>query len=327
MTEALQQEEQPKQNGDIPLSDDIDTQQNLLNGSSSNKRRSTSVDVDSDPDAQEMLISSLRTQIQDLFAQVSQLNSKLVKSYDRVSDLEDDIHVASANLRSSSLKISHLELERTQHLSALNTGLLVEKSHVTTELNRLMEKATEEAAQRGQAESARLAIEKELDDLSASLFDQANTMVAEARFAKHLSERKVEDAERALKSAEEAVQLMQVQMQSMQAENEEMEQKSRKMEMVVSKGKWVERRNDDIPVSLPLRLLNSHLPYQDYLAFLSHLRFLHLNSPSPPPMTTLLPLPFLARLLNEDSYVFLFKHPLLHFLTRSGNRTENLLFG
>ena len=294
MTEVLQEEE-PKQNGDIvPLSIDPDNQQNLHNGSSSR----SSVD----PDAQELLISSLRSQIQDLFSQVSQLNSKLVKSYDRVSDLEDDLHVASANLRSSSLKISHLELERTQHLSALNTGLLVEKSHVTTELNRLMEKATEEAAQRGQAESARIAIEKELDDLSASLFDQANTMVAEARFAKHLSERKVEDAERALKSAEEAVQLMQVQMQSMQAEREEMEKKSRKMEMVVGKGKWVERRPNDI--SIPLRLLNSHGPYHDYLAFLSHLRVLHPTSPSPPAMATLLPLPFLARLLNEDSYVF-----------------------
>ena len=294
MTEALQQEILI-QNGDtIPLS--IDT--NNLDNAPSSKRRSNVIDSD----AQEMLISSLRGQIQDLFSQVSQLNSKLVKSYDRVSDLEDELHVASANFRSSSVKISQLELERTQHLSALNTGLLVEKSHVTTELNRLMEKATEEAAQRGQAESARLAIEKELDDLSASLFDQANTMVAEARFAKHLSERKVDDAERALKSAEEAIQLMQVQVQSMQAEKEEMEKKSQKMVMVMSKGKWVERRHDDASISL--RLLSSHAPYQDFLVFISHLRVLHPTSPSPPAMTTLLPLPFLARLLNEDSYVF-----------------------
>jgi chromosome segregation ATPase len=171
-----------------------------------------------DPDAQAMVISSLRSQIQDLFSQVTQLNSKLVKSYDRVSDLEDDLHVASSNLRSSSLKISQLELERTQHLSALNTGLLVEKSHVTAELTRLMEKATEEAAQRGQAESARADIEKDLDDLSASLFGQANTMVAEARYGKALSERKVEEAERALKGAEEAVGIMQQQMQTLQAE-------------------------------------------------------------------------------------------------------------
>ena len=46
-----------------------------------------------------------------------------------------------------------------------------------------MEKATEEAARRGQAESARAEIEKDLDDLSAGLFDQANRMVAEGRIA------------------------------------------------------------------------------------------------------------------------------------------------
>ncbi|KAF8955353.1 hypothetical protein BDZ97DRAFT_1926934 [Flammula alnicola] len=227
MAEALQAE--PHLNG-VPKPDVGHESGDSVSHSTKHRRGSI------DRDAQEMVIDSLRAQIQDLFSQVSQLNNKLVKSYDRVSDLEDELHVASANVRTSSLKISQLELERTQHLSALNTGLLVEKSHVTTELNRLMEKATEEAAQRGQAESARMAIEKDLDDLSASLFGQANSMVAEARFEKHLSERKVEDAERALKSAEEAVQLMQMQMQAMQVEREEAEKKTREMEQVMGKG-------------------------------------------------------------------------------------------
>lgn len=256
-----------------------------------------------DVDAQELVISSLRLQVQDLFSQVNQLNTKLVKSYDRVSDLEDNLHIASSNLRSSSLKISQLELERTQHLSALNTGLLVEKSHVTAELNRLMEKATEEAAQRGQAESARNAIEKDLDDLSATLFGQANTMVAEARFAQHLSERKVEDAQNALKGAEEVVSLMQNQMQVLQAEKELADNKSREMELLMGKGKWVQRGEVDQTHSL--KLLSSHSPYQEFLLFVAHLRLLRPNSPCPPAMSTLLPLPFLARLLNEDSWVAL----------------------
>lgn len=255
-----------------------------------------------DRDAQDMVIDSLRAQIQDLISQVSQLNNKLVKSYDRVSDLEDDLHVASANVRSSSVKISQLELERTQHLSALNTGLLVEKSHVTSELTRLMEKATEEAAQRGQAESARQAIEKDLDDLSATLFGQANSMVAEARFDKHLSERKVEEAERALKSTEEAVQLMQSQMQAMQAEKEDAEKSMRDMEQVMGKGKWVATRNGTPAATL--RLMSMHSPYQEYLSFIAHLRVLHPSSPNPPAMTTLLQLAFLHRLLVEDSYVY-----------------------
>jgi Rab guanine nucleotide exchange factor SEC2 len=151
-----------------------------------------------DRDAQDLVISSLRTQVQDLVSQVTELNNKLVKSYDRVSNLEDDLHVTGSSLRSSSLKISQLELERSQHLSALNIGLLVEKSHVTSELTRLTEKATEEAARRGQVESARADIEKDLDDVSAALFDQANTMVAEARLGRAQSNRKAEEAERAL---------------------------------------------------------------------------------------------------------------------------------
>lgn len=252
----------------------------------------------SEADAQEMVIASLRSQIQDLFTQVSQLNNKLVKSYDRVSDLEDDLHVASATLRSSTLKVSQLELERTQHLSALNTGLLVEKTHVTAELNRLMEKATEEAAQRGQAESARAAIEKDLDDLSATLFDQANTMVAEARYSKSLSERKVEEAEIALKGAEEAVASMQQQMQSLYAEKEEAERVAEEIRASMGKGKWTERRSSTIRAT---RLLSSHLPYQEFLLFVAHLRTLHTSTPTPPAMSTLLPLPFISRLSTEDS--------------------------
>lgn len=285
MVEVVQ-EESPLQNS---VSDESSPQ-----APSVNQRRESE-----DKDAQEMVIESLRAQIQDLFSQVTELNSKLVKSYDRVSDLEDDLHVASSNLQASSLKVSNLELERSQHLAALDTGLLVEKSHVTAELTRLMEKSTEEAAQRGQAESAKAAIEKDLDELSASLFGQANTMVVEARLARHFSEKKVEEAERALKSAEEVVQLMQTQMQILQTEKEEAERGMKKMEARMGKGKWVDKRAND--TTIERKLLNVHSPYHEYLGFLAHLRHLHVSSPVPPAMSTLLPLPFLARLLTEDT--------------------------
>ncbi|KAJ6557912.1 hypothetical protein B0H19DRAFT_1070509 [Mycena capillaripes] len=273
----------------------------------------------SEADAQEMVITSLRAQIQDLFSQVTQLNGKLVKSYDRVSDLEDDLHMASAQARQSSLKISQLELERTQHLSALNTGLLVEKSHVTAELTRLMEKATDEAAQRGQAESAKADIEKDLDDLSATLFAQANTMVAEARYAQANSERRVEQAETALKGAEEMVGMMQQQMQALQFEKDEAERKAREIAVVMGKGKWVDRRSTSGSILVKeTRLLSSHLPYQEFLMFVAHLRSVHPSSPSPPAMTTLLPMAFLARLSSEDSEptVRLDLAPSLNWLSR-----------
>jgi chromosome segregation ATPase len=256
-----------------------------------------------DPDPQAMVIESLRSQIQDLFSQVTQLNNKLVKSYERVSTLEDDLHVASSTVRSSSLKISQLELERSQHLSALNAGILVEKSQVTAELTRLMEKATEEALQRGQAESARADIEKDLDDLSANLFSQANTMVAEARLARAQSERKVEDAEAALKSAEDAVATMQREMQILQEEKDKSVLQSENMRALMGKGKWIEKSPSEGVIPPAHRLRSSHPPYQEFLVFIGHLRLQHHVTPTPPAMSTLLSMPFLVRLVAEESYV------------------------
>lgn len=255
----------------------------------------------SDPEAQAMVIDSLRSQVQDLFSQVSQLNNKLVRSYDRVSDLEDQLHIASDNLRTNTLKVSQLEFERAQHLSALSTGLLVEKSHVTSELTRLMEKATEEAARRGQAESAQAAIEKDLDDLSAGLFDQANNMVVEARLAQARSERKVEESEAALRSAEEIVGVLQAQMQTLQEEKEKADRQVEDMRVTMGKGKWVDRVNGSSRIPRAPRLLCDHAPYREFIGFIAHLRSIHPSTPQLPAMSTLLGQPFLARLVTEDS--------------------------
>jgi len=256
------------------------------------KPQNDSGGVDVDHDAQEMVISSLRTQIQDLFSQVNQLNNKLVRSYDRVSDLEDSLHITTTNLQFSNQKVNNLELEKSQHLSQVTSGSLVEKSHVTAELTRLMERATEEAAQRGQAESAKEQIERELEELSASLFGEANAMVNEARVARSLSERKVEDSEGRLREAEEAVRMMQSQMQALMQEKEDGERNPGALTTTA-------------PVEAGEKLMKNHLAYHEYLAFLAHVRNLHLSNPNaqPPAMATLLQLPFLSRLLNEDSYV------------------------
>ena len=261
-----------------------------------------------DPEAQNMVIESLRSQIQDLFSQVTQLNGKLVGSYDRVSHLEDQLHDSSNELRSASVKISQLELERSQHLSALNSGLLVERTHVTAELTRLMEKATEEAARRGEAESARTQIEKELDDLSAGLFGQANTMVAEARLARAASERKVEETERALKGTEEAIANMQHHMQALHEEKEEALRQVEDMRVTVGKGKWT-RRDSSTPTTVSRHILNCTTQYQDFLNFVAHVRELRQKSNILPLITTVNHA-WLARLQLEDSWVLFLVYTL-----------------
>ncbi|KAH7878565.1 uncharacterized protein C8R40DRAFT_1037897 [Lentinula edodes] len=209
-------------------------------------------------DPQTELISTLRGQIQDLFTQVTQLNSKLVQSYDRVSDLEDDLH----------------------HLSALNTGTLVERSNVVEELTRLMERATQEAAQRSSAESAKRNIETELEELAKDLFEGANGMVAEARYERFLSQQRAEESERRARDVEERLVAMQQEMRQL------------------DKGKWVPRAGDLVKER---KLMSSHVPYQEFLGFVGHLRGLHgQQGQAVPAMTTLLSLPFLARIATED---------------------------
>ncbi|EJU05747.1 hypothetical protein DACRYDRAFT_113794 [Dacryopinax primogenitus] len=270
-----------------------------------------------DPDEPHILvIESLRAQTADLISQVTQLNAKLVKSYDRVSDLEDDVHVSNQNLRAAKLKVTALELERNEHLSALNTGLLVEREHVTQELKGMMERVSDEAAQRGQAETAKKAIEKDLDDLSAALFAQANAMVAEARLDRARSARRLGECEEALKGAEEVVMMVQKQMQDLREDKERSDRELERMQELMGKGKYVEK--EKAVVVLPLRLMNSHLPFKEFMDFLSHLRSIRPTTQSPPAIHTLLTLPFLTRLITEDtdSTVRFDLAPSLNWLTR-----------
>ncbi|KIL55442.1 hypothetical protein M378DRAFT_597089 [Amanita muscaria Koide BX008] len=70
---------------------------------------------------------------------------------------------------------------------------------------------------------------------SATKKKLSNTMVAEARYARYLGERKTEETETALKSAEEVVCLMQQQMQSLREEKENAEKKAQEMHLSVGR--------------------------------------------------------------------------------------------
>jgi len=100
----------------------------------------TEVDVD---DPRTLVISSLRTQISDLFSQVNLLNSKLVQSYDRVSTLEETLDDNTERLRALEgermnleREKSVLEMEKAKQEQMVKDGRLVERSAVAAELNR-----------------------------------------------------------------------------------------------------------------------------------------------------------------------------------------------
>ena len=98
----------------------------------------------------------------------------------------------------------------------------------------------------------------------------------------------------------EIVGVLQAQMQALQAEKENADKRVEEIRALMGKGKWVDR-----PVtsgrSERMRLLCLHAPYTEYVQFIVHLRTIRPSTATPPPITTLLPLPFLARLVVEDS--------------------------
>lgn len=56
----------------------------------------------------------------------------------------------------------------------MKTGLLVERGTVRDEMQRLVDGLVEEERRRGSAEEGRRQVEQEIDDLSATLFEQAS---------------------------------------------------------------------------------------------------------------------------------------------------------
>lgn len=141
-------------------------------------------------------IQRLRHKVIDLASQVTSLNGKLVASYNRVGNLEDEADQKVMELRNLTSKVEKLEAERKIWEDKYEGGLLVEKAHVQLELTRMMDRVIEETASRGKAESDKASIEGELEQLSSQLFAEANSMVAIERKERLKAERKMEELER-----------------------------------------------------------------------------------------------------------------------------------
>ncbi|ORY74629.1 hypothetical protein BCR37DRAFT_352548 [Protomyces lactucae-debilis] len=109
------------------------------------------------------------------------LNQKLVGAIERQAELEDQVAQARQELRHAQQQIAKLEQEQRETKDRLAAGLLVSKSQVEDETQGLRQTLQVEQANRTTAEEARSRIEKELEDLTRSLFEEANKLVSTAR--------------------------------------------------------------------------------------------------------------------------------------------------
>ena len=254
---------------------------------------STQDDEDDDEDASKLLISSLRTQLTDLHSQLEMLNSKLISSYSRISSLEDDLYLSNTNLDTTQARLKSLEHQRQSHIEALQSGVLVERVAIATELSRLMERATEEERMRGEEEGKRKEIERDLFDLSAGLFGQANTMVAEERIARASAQRRVEECESQILAQSKQLKEHESTIRVFREERNAFEREVGELHGLL---KAVDRNQRGAR-----RLRVGRVPYKEFNAFVEHLRALVPSTPTPPAISTLITLPFLARLVTEDS--------------------------
>ncbi|KAK4685017.1 Rab guanine nucleotide exchange factor SEC2, partial [Tremellales sp. Uapishka_1] len=212
------------------------------------------------------LITSLRSQLRLLTEQAEQLNGKLITSISHGADLEDSLFGLEQSHAEQKKAIEALERKKAEYEESMNTGLLVERSQIRDEMQRLAAGLVEEERRRGSAEEGRLQVENEVDNLTATLFDQST--------------------EDNLAAAESAVRDMQLHLQSLPVNTLQ--------------------PSPPVAVNVERHLLASHLPYTEFLAFLHHLRSLRpLRETSkalfPPPLVAnLLTQGFLNRLTVED---------------------------
>ncbi|ADV22251.1 hypothetical protein CNJ00770 [Cryptococcus gattii WM276] len=250
------------------------------------------------------LISSLRSQLLSLSDQTHALNSKLIASISHSADLEDELQLVKDQHVALGERAKSLEEERNRWEESMKTGLLVERDQIRDEMQRLAAGLVEEERRRGSAEEKRAQVENEVDDLTAKLFDQANTMVATERMSRAQAEARLKSAEESLANAEAVVQAVQVQLQN--------------LSVVASGDKALSGP------SLSRKYVSSHIPYSEFINFIQHLRAArpladHVKqSSSPPLITNLLAQPFLARVMAEDHEptVRLESAPALSFLSR-----------
>ncbi|KAK9377355.1 uncharacterized protein V1513DRAFT_436135 [Lipomyces chichibuensis] len=124
---------------------------------------------------------SAQDEVEILSNEVSALSTKLILAVERQADLEDGLAATRHELEQAQARIRTLESTQKHHIEMMEKGLLVERKDVELETSTLMNKLMLESKARMKAESDRRSIEQEVEDLTRSLFEEANKMVSSAR--------------------------------------------------------------------------------------------------------------------------------------------------
>jgi len=125
-------------------------------------------------------------------SEITTLNIKLVEAIEKQASLEDALAHTRADLDIANIKIQGLESIQNEHRAQREKGILIDRKDVEIENESLLKRLTDESRGKLRAEKDKRAIELELESLTASLFDEANKMVATARIGQDMAEKRAE---------------------------------------------------------------------------------------------------------------------------------------
>lgn len=126
----------------------------------------------------------------DLNSEVATLSDKLIKAINHQTTLDDTLSQTRQELEASRARIAQLEAEARAHEAKISAGILISKESADERANKLSADLLESNRQKAQAQQEKRGIESELETLTASLFDEANKMVANANRERDAIEKK-----------------------------------------------------------------------------------------------------------------------------------------
>ncbi|KLJ06604.1 hypothetical protein EMPG_17884 [Blastomyces silverae] len=164
----------------------------------------------------------------DLSSEVANLSDKLIQAINNQTVLDDTLAATRQELEQAQMRVGQLEKQTRQYEEDVTNGVLIKRVDVEKEWTKLKDEAAEQRSQRATIEKEKKAIELELENLTAALFEEANKMVAAAQLERKNVERRneqlraqIQDNEMLLASQQEQLSELKAVIQNMNADQDE----------------------------------------------------------------------------------------------------------
>jgi Rab guanine nucleotide exchange factor SEC2 len=141
----------------------------------------------------------------DVNPEVAALSDKLISAINHQTTLDDTLAQTRHELEASKARVAKLEAEAKAYEEQISRGELLPRDKLDQDKDKLAAELAEERKQKAQVLQEKRGIESELETLTASLFDEANKMVASANKDRDAIEKKNQQLRDQIKDGEAVI--------------------------------------------------------------------------------------------------------------------------